>query len=397
VSTAEPGHPGNHRVHPADVTRAVPKVIRVAAALSWRLLVVVGALYVLGIVVGRLAVVVIPVAIALLMSALLAPAVGHLAARRVPRALATVVVLVGGLALVGGVLTFVVTEFVNGLPALQIQVSQSLDTINQWLQKGPLHLTPQQAHDYFNRFITSIKENQVTITTGALNTAATVGEVLTAMLLALFTLIFFLYDGDGIWRFLLRALPGHARTRMDVAGRRGFASLVSYVRATAAVAVVDAVGIGIGLWAVGVPLAVPLSALVFLGAFIPIVGSLVAGTVAVLVALVANGLIPALVVLGVVIAVMQLESHVLQPLLLGRAVKLHPLAVVLAISCGVVVGGIAGALLAVPLLAVVNSGIRSLLDQNAEPGVEPEAVDPTDPEQSRSSGADQPAERETSG
>jgi putative heme transporter len=384
VSTTEPRHAADRtRSEPADVTPTVPKVIRVAAALSWRFLVLVGALYVVGIVVGRLAVVVIPVSIALLMSALLAPAVGHLVAWRVPRALATVVVLVGGLALVGGVLTFVVTEFVNGLPALQVQVSRSLDTISQWLQKGPLHLTPQQAHDYFNKIITAINENQVTITTGALNTAATVGEVLTAMLLALFTLIFFLYDGDGIWRFLIRALPGHASRRMDVAGRRGFASLVSYVRATAAVAVVDAVGIGIGLWAVGVPLAVPLSALVFLGAFIPIVGSLVAGTVAVLVALVANGLIQALIVLGVVIAVMQVESHVLQPLLLGRAVKLHPLAVVLAISAGVVVGGIAGALLAVPLLAVVNSGIRSLL---AGDGDHPATVDPTDPEESRPNG-----------
>ena len=125
------------------------------------------------------------------------------------------------------------------------------------------------------------------------------------------------------------------RDRVDVAGRRGFASLVSYVRATAAVAVVDAVGIGIGLAIVRVPLAVPLAALVFLGAFIPIIGAVIAGTVAVLVALVANGFVPALIVLGIVIAVMQLESHILQPLLLGRAVRLHPLAVVLSIATGV--------------------------------------------------------------
>ncbi|WP_137814070.1 AI-2E family transporter [Gandjariella thermophila] len=376
---------------PADVTTAVPKVIRVAAALSWRFLVVVGALYVIGIVVGRLAAVVIPVAIALLMSALLAPAVRHLVAWRVPRALATVVVLVGGLAVVGGVLTFVVTEFVNGLPALQAQVGRSLDTISQWLQKGPLHVSPQQVHEYLNRIVATIKENQASITTGALSTAATVGEALTSMLLALFTLIFFLYDGDGIWRFVLRGLPANVRGRMDVAGRRGFASLVNYVRATAVVAVVDAVGIGIGLWGVGVPLAVPLSALVFLGAFVPIVGSVVAGTVAVLVALVANGLIPALIVLGVVIAVMQLEGHVMQPLLMGRAVKLHPLAVVLAIAAGTVVGGIAGALLAVPLLAVVNSGIRSLLAQHEEPSAEPATAQPPEPEQSRAAGT----ERET--
>jgi predicted PurR-regulated permease PerM len=162
------------------------------------------------------------------------------------------------------------------------------------------------------------------------------------------------------------------RDRVDVAGRRGFASLVSYVRATAAVAVVDAVGIGVGIAIVRVPLAVPLAALVFLAAFIPIIGAVVAGTVAVLVALVANGFVPALIVLGIVIGVMQLESHVLQPLLLGRAVRLHPLAVVLSIAIGVVVGGIAGGLLAVPLLAVLNSGIRSLLH---DPPIVPTEVD----------------------
>jgi predicted PurR-regulated permease PerM len=153
------------------------------------------------------------------------------------------------------------------------------------------------------------------------------------------------------------------------------------VRATAAVAVVDALGVGIGLWAIGVPLVVPLSALVFLGAFIPIIGAVITGAVAVLIALVANGVVAALIVLAVLIGVMQLESHVLQPLLLGRAVKLHPLAVVLAITAGLVVGGIAGALLSVPLLAVLNSGIRSLLS-NSDADVMPEEVDVHEPQES---------------
>ncbi len=183
-------------------------------------------------------------------------------------------------------------------------------------------------------------------------------------------LIFFLYDGPGIWTFVTRGVPARVRERVDVAGRRGFAALVSYVRATAAVALVDAVGIGIGLAIVGVPLVIPLSALVFLSAFVPIIGAVLAGTVAVLIALVANGFIAALIVLAIVIGVMQLESHVLQPLLLGRAVRLHPLAVVLAIAAGLIAAGIAGALLAVPLLAVLNAGIKSLLHEG-----------PTDPEE----------------
>jgi putative heme transporter len=176
------------------------------------------------------------------------------------------------------------------------------------------------------------------------------------------------------------------RTRVDVAGRRGVAALVSYVRATAVVAVVDAVAIGIGLGVLGVPLAVPLAALVFLGAFVPITGAVIGGGVAVLVALVANGPVAALIVLGIIIAVMQLEGHVLQPLLLGRAVKLHPLAVVLAIATGLVVAGIAGALFAVPLLAVLNSGIRSLRSP-ADEHVDPDDVHTSAPEET---GPDEP-------
>ncbi|RKT51786.1 putative PurR-regulated permease PerM [Saccharothrix australiensis] len=357
----------------------MPRLLRVSAALSWRFVAVVAALYVVGIVVSYLTTIVIPAGVALLLAALLSPAVSQLVRIGVPRGLATGLVLIGGIAVVGGVLTFVITEFSNGLPELQKQVSASLDTIRGWLRDG-LHLSDLQLQQYLDRVLQTVKENQAEITSGALTTAATVGELLTGLLLALFTLIFFLHDGDGIWRFLIRAVPADVRDRADVAGRRGFASLVSYVRATALVAVVDAVGVGIGLWIVGVPLVVPLSALVFLGAFIPIVGAVITGAVSVLVALVAEGPVAALIVLAVLIGVMQLESHVLQPLLLGRAVKLHPLAVVLAITAGLVVGGIAGALLSVPLLAVLNSGIRSLLS-DSDRAVRPREVDVHEPQE----------------
>ncbi|GAA3860010.1 AI-2E family transporter [Saccharothrix violaceirubra] len=364
----------------SESSARVPRLLRVSAALSWRFVAVVAALYVVAQVVGFLATIMIPAGIALLLAALLSPAVSQLTRVGVPRGLATGLVLVGGLAVVGGVLTFVITEFSKGLPDLQTQVSTSLDTIQTWLKHGPLHLSDVQLQQYLDKVLQTIKDNQAEITSGALTTAATVGELLTGFILALFTLIFFLHDGDGIWRFIIRIVPGDVRDRADVAGRRGFASLVSYVRATAAVAVVDAVGVGIGLWAVGVPLIVPLSALVFLGAFIPIVGAVITGAVAVLIALVANGPVAGLVVLGVLIGVMQLESHVLQPLLLGRAVKLHPLAVVLAITAGLVVGGISGALLSVPLLAVLNSGIRSLLS-DSDKEVEPKDVDVHEPQE----------------
>lgn len=354
-----------------EVTRRVPRVLRVSAALAWRLILILAALVALGWIVSRLAIVVIPVAIALLLAALMAPVVTYLHTKRMPKGLATALVLIGGIVVVGGVLTFVITEFVNNLPRLSQQVSRSIQQISSWLETGPLHLTQQQLHDFVNRIVKSLGADQSAITNGALTTAVTVGELVTAALLTLFTTIFFLHDGGQIWTFVIRLVPHDVRDRVDVAGRRGFASLVSYVRATAGVACVDAIGIGVGLAIVGVPLAAPLGALVFLGAFIPIVGAVVAGAVAVLVALVAKGLVPALIVLAIVIAVMQLEGHVLQPLLLGRAVRLHPLAVVLAIATGVTLAGIAGGLLAVPILAVVNAGIRSLLH---DPPIEPDDV-----------------------
>nr|WP_246480745.1 AI-2E family transporter [Amycolatopsis umgeniensis] len=369
-----------------DVTSLVPRGLRIGAALSWRFIVVIAALYVIVFLIGYLSVVVIPLSIALLLAALLAPAVSKLQALRFPRGLAAGIVLIAGLAVLGGLLTFVVAQFSSGLPELQKQLTESLNQIKTWLIDGPLHLRQEQIQEFINQAIGFLQNNQASITTTALTTAGTVGEIVTGFILTLFILIFFLSGGDQIWKFLVLGVPGRVRNRVDVAGRRGFASLVSYVRATAAVAVVDAVGIGIGLAIVGVPLVIPLATLVFLGAFIPIIGAVIAGAVAVLIALVTKGVVGALIVLAIVIGVMQLESHVLQPILLGRAVKLHPLAVVLAITAGLVAAGIAGALLSVPLLAVLNAGIRSLLhEQDPDPDevdvLRDQAAQPNDSEE----------------
>ena len=355
------------------MTQLVPTGLRVSAALAWRFLFVIAALYVLVWLAGYFSHIMVPLAVALLLAALMAPGVDRMVRWRVPRGAAAAIVMVAGIAVVGGLITFVIITFTNGLPQLQQQVSDSLDQIRDWLTTGPLHLRETEIQGFIDDTIDAIQSNQAAITEGAITTATTIGEILTGFLLTVFILIFFLYDGPGIWTFVTRGVPARVRDKVDVAGRRGFAALVSYVRATAAVALVDAVGIGIGLAIVGVPLVIPLSALVFLAAFIPIIGAVVAGTVAVLVALVANGFIAALIVLAIVIGVMQLESHVLQPWLLGRAVRLHPLAVVLAIATGLVAAGIAGALLSVPLLAVLNAGIKSLVSEPED--TEPEDID----------------------
>lgn len=353
------------RTGPRNFAEYVPPALRASTAVCWRILIVLGTLYVLGKAASTLYVVVIPVAIALLLAALLSPAVSRLHQFRIPRALSTAIVLIGGLASVGGVLFFVINAFITGFPELETSITKSLNGLHDWLIFGPLHLREEQIAGYLRQAQQWLHDNQTAVTSGALSTALTFGSVLSGLVLVLFTLIFFLHDGRRIWLFLLGIVPRNLRDRVDLAGRRGFTSLSAYVRATAFVAVADALGILLGLFILRIPLAAPLSALVFLGAFIPILGAVVSGSVAVVVALVAKGWIAALLVVGVLLAVNQIEGNILQPLVMGRAVRLHPLAVVLGISTGFLVSGIVGALLAVPLIAVLNSAVRSLMEPDS--------------------------------
>ncbi|WP_406040287.1 AI-2E family transporter [Micromonospora sp. NBC_00898] len=351
----------------------VPHALRIAAAWSWRLIVVGVVTWGLLRIVGTIRIVIIPLAVALLLSALLAPAVGWLLKARFPRSLATGVVLVGGLAAVIGTLTLVVNEFIQGVPELSEKSSQGVRQIQNWLKTGPLHLSDSQLNRYIDEAQGWINGNTEKFTSGALSTAATLAEVLTGTILVLFATFFFLRDGSRIWRFLVRLLPVAARWKVDDAGRASWSTLGAYVRATVLVAFIDAVGIGIFLVVFDIPFAFPLAALVFLGAFIPIVGAALSGVVAVLVALVDSGPIKALIILGVVIGVQQVEGHVLQPLIMGRAVAIHPLAVIIGIAAGVVLAGITGALVAVPLIAVLNTAVRRLAARTV-PDTPPDAV-----------------------
>ena len=340
---------------------AVAPLVRKAAAWSWRLLIIAVAAWVLLQFLMRLGVVIVPAALALMLTALLVPAVDFLSRRGAPRGGAVALVLICGLALVGSILAFVITQFADGLPDLADQVTRSIDSARQWLIRGPLHLRPDQINHFGDTAIQTIRDHQQELTSGALSTAGTVTEIVTGALLALFTLIFLLLGGRNIWRYLTQMAPATARQRVSDAGAAGFHSLTGYVRATSVVALVDAVGIGTGLAILGIPLALPLASLVFLGAFIPLVGAVLSGFVAVVVALLAKGFVYALITLGLIIAVMQLEAHVLQPLVMGRAVSIHPLAVVLGIAAGGVLAGVVGALLAVPTIAFINSAARVLL------------------------------------
>jgi putative heme transporter len=340
---------------------SVEPIVRKAAAWAWRLFAILAALVALLWVIARLEIIVVPLLLALMLSALLVPAVDWLDRRGAPRGGAVALVLLAGFAILGGIMTFVISQFVIGLPDLVNQVTRSIDQTRNWLIEGPLHLSRQQIENAGNAAIQALQNNQAKLTSGALSTAATVTEILTAALLMVFTLIFFLYGGRNIWRYVTKIFPTDVRDRVRAAGNAGYGSLVGYVRATFLVALVDAAGVGTGLAIMSVPLALPLASLVFLGAFIPLVGAVISGFLAVVVALLAKGFVYALITLGLLIGVNQLEAHILQPLVMGRAVSIHPLAVVVAISTGGVLAGVVGALLAVPTVAFFNNAFQVLL------------------------------------
>jgi putative heme transporter len=340
---------------------SVTPLVRKTAAWAWRLLVILAAVVALLWLIKRLEVIVVPVALATILTALLLPAVDFLDRRGAPRGGAVALVLLSGIAVVGGILAFVISQFIEGVPGLVEQVTRSVDGVRDWLINGPLRLSREQIDQVGDATIEALRNNQERLTSGALSTAGTITEIVTGALLVLFTLIFLLLGGRNIFAFVTKVFPENVRDRVRDAGRAGFHSLIGYVRATFLVALVDAVGIGTGLAIMGVPLALPLASLVFLGAFVPLVGAVVTGFLAVIVALIAKGIVYALITLGLIIAVQQLEGHVLQPLVMGRAVSIHPLAIVLAIAGGAVLAGIVGALLAVPVVAFANSAVRVLL------------------------------------
>ncbi|AQA03547.1 AI-2E family transporter [Mycobacterium sp. MS1601] len=351
---------------PGAEDASVTPLVRKAAAWSWRLLVLFGALMAVLWVIKELLVLVVPVALATMLAALLMPLVDWLDRRGAPRGGAVALVLLSSFAILGGLLTFVVSQFASGLPQLVNEVTRSIDSARTWLIEGPAHLSRDQIDNFGNSAIEAVRNNQERLTSGALSTAATVTEIVTGALLVFFTLIFLLHGGRNIWAFVTRIFPSTVRQRVSEAGRAGFHSLIGYIRATFLVALVDAIGIGTGLAIMGIPLALPLASLVFLGAFIPLVGAVITGFLAVVVALLAKGVVYALITFGLIIAVQQLEAHVLQPLVMGRAVSIHPLAVVLGIAGGGVMAGIVGALLAVPTIAFVNSAIRVLLAEDPD-------------------------------
>ncbi|WP_344369973.1 AI-2E family transporter [Agromyces tropicus] len=337
-----------------DAADSVPYAMRVAAAWSWRLLLVGGVVAVAIFLVIQLRLVIIPVLVAVLLSALLVPFSTFLQRHRWPKWLAVVLAMVATLALVGGLLTLGISQIVRGSADLADQSVIAWNDFRSWLLEGPLHITPDQFDQAVQQVVEAAQRDSGVLVSGALSVSSSIGHFVAGALLALFATLFILIDGRGIWNWLVGIFPRRARAAIDGAGRSGWATLENFVRVQIFVAAIDAVGIGLGALLLGVPLAIPIAVLVFLGSFIPIVGAVVTGALAVFVALVYNGWGIALLMLGVVLLVQQVEGHVLQPLIMGTAVKVHPLGVVIAVATGSLLAGIPGALFAVPVAAVLN-------------------------------------------
>ncbi|MFF4097926.1 AI-2E family transporter [Streptomyces sp. NPDC001903] len=360
----EPGTPAEHPGHvphpPAlrgrpDPVSVVPWGMRVAAEVSWRLLLLAGMLWVVMKVISEVRLVVLAFAAALLVTALLQPFVVRLRRLGLPRGLATAVTAVLGFVVIGLVGWFVVWQVMENLDDLSNRVREGINELKTWALDSPFHVTEKQINDIAKNLSETIGTNTEQITSAGLQGVTVLVEVLTGILLAMFSTLFLLYDGKRIWTWVLGLVPATARPGVAGAGPRAWRTLTAYVRGTVLVALIDAIFIGLGIYFLKVPMAVPLAVFIFLFAFIPLVGAVVSGALAVVVALVTQGPWTALLVLAVVLAVQQIEGHVLQPFILGRAVRVHPLAVVLSVAAGGMVAGIGGAVVAVPLVAVTNT------------------------------------------
>lgn len=338
----------------------LPYGVVVAAAWSWRVILIIVMSAVAIWLLSHVSLLVIPVLIAALLATLLQPAHRLLLKLKFPPVLSSLTLTLALILVVAGLLTVAGQQLAAGFATMQVSVAAGVRDFIALVESWGVSFETLDIQELLSDIGQTLQDNSGAIVSGALGFGSTATNILAGIVMALFALIFFLKDGPKIWSFLLNFVPSNHRRAVDGAGYAGWGALGSYVRVQIFVAFVDAVGIGVGAWLLGVPLAMPLGVLVFLGSFIPIVGAVLTGAVAVLLALVANDWVNALLMLAVVLGVQQLESNVLQPLVMGKAVNLHPLAVFLAVAAGTATMGLVGAVFAVPVMAFINEFIKYL-------------------------------------
>lgn len=357
VSRLEGLRPSIDLLPPADPRTSltfVPLALRVATAWAWRLGLIGVFLFALGRVLGFFHLVVVPLFAAILLTALLMPQVQWMTKRKVPRPLAVIVTLLGFLGAIAATVMLVADQFAAGLPELMESADEGFAQLQRWLATAPGGIDSQQVAKWMKEAQAALTEHRGEILSQAAVAGTAVGEGVAGFVLCLFATVFFLWEGERMWASVTKTLRPDVRDLFDRAFVRGWRSLVLYVRAIVFVAVTNAFFIAVGAMMLKVPLAVPIGVVVLLGGFVPILGTIVGGAVAVLVALVAKGPTTALLMLLVLFVIHELEKQILQPFLMGKAVEIHPLAVLIALSIGILWAGIAGGVFAVPLVAIAN-------------------------------------------
>ncbi|MDQ1128339.1 AI-2E family transporter [Microbacterium sp. SORGH_AS_0888] len=360
----------------------IPAGLRIGAGFAWRVLVIAAVLGLVLLLAVRLSEIVIPFFIGLILSALLVPLSGFLQRHGWPKWVAIVSAWVAVFAVITGLSLLFAEQLRSQLPALTTQVEQAVESARGFLATQPFGITPEMLTGWVNDITRFAQQHASDVGSGALRVGSGAVHGLEGVFIVIFVTLFMLIDGGRIWQWVTRLFPRRARPRILAAGEAGWRTLTSFIRIQLVVAATDAVGIGVGAAILGVPLAVPIAIIVFFGAFVPVVGAIVGGVVAVAIALVFNGWVHAVIMLGIVILVQQLESHVLHPLLTGSAVKVHPLGIVLGVTTGTTLAGIAGAFLAVPLIATTNSMIAAAHrygKEEPEAGGEPGTADTAPP------------------
>jgi predicted PurR-regulated permease PerM len=356
-----PSSPGDAAEH-----NRVPIWLQTGAAWSWRLLLLAAALYLVVRVIGMLAIVVVPCTAALLLTALLQPLKARLRRAGLPSLAATWCTLLVGALVLGGLVMLVTNRVSADYPVLVEETRHTTTQVEAWLSGAPFHLKSSSVRGALNNIPGYLSKHKSLVEGTVVAGGKIAAEFFGGLVLMIFVMFFLIKDGERIWSWLISGLRGDTAERVNRAGHAAWLAVVYYMRGTVAVAAIHGVVIGLALYIMGAPLVIPLAVLVFVAAFVPLVGLLIAGTLAIVVVLAAKGWVAAVILLGVLIVEDQLEGHLLQPQVVGRVIRLHPLAVILSLAVGSVLAGIAGAVVAVPIVAVITRAVPEL--RRGDPG-----------------------------
>ena len=362
--------------HAPDPEDPVPRWMRSGAAIAWRLLALVAAIALTAYVLAYLRIVVLPVIIALLLSTVLRPPTRWLTRHRFSDGAAAATILLGAVGALSLALAMAGAAIGRQISDLADSVTEGVREAGDALSEPPFNLSQADINRYIDNASDQISDSSGALTGGLVHGAVLAGEVITGLIITLLLLFFFLKDGPSMWRWIVDTFGGRQRAHLDELAHRSYTALTGYVRGLVLVGAADAAMIGTGLAILGVPLVIPLMLLTFLAAFVPLIGAFSAGLAAVLIALVDGGVVTALIVLGLVIAVQQVEGHLLYPIIMGRTIHIHPIAVIIALAIGAITAGIIGVFISVPIVTVAATAVAYMRENRERREAPPPAPAP---------------------